>query len=88
MRVRIHWTASAIDHISRHRVTRRDVEEAFEGELYARRKRSRFLFLGRTRDRVLFIVIEASKRAPGEFEVVTARDATPGEKRLFKRRAK
>lgn len=88
MKVRIHWTTSAIDHISRHRVTRREIEEVFDGALYARRQGQRFLFLGRTENRFLLIVIEASSRSPGEFEVVTARDATAKEKRLFKRRGK
>lgn len=88
MPIRIHWTASSIEHISRHGVTRREVEEALGGELYGRRRGNRYLFLSRAGGRTLAVVIEASGKSPGEFEVVTARDASPAEKRLFKRRAK
>ena len=88
MSIRIHWTASSIEHISRHGVTRREVEEGLGGNLYGRRKGDRYLFLSRAGGRTLAIVMEASEKSPGEFEVVTARDANPAEKRLFKRRAK
>ena len=53
-----------------------------------RRVGSRATILARTNGRVLFVVVEESKRVEGALEVVTAREATDGEKALLTRRGK
>jgi uncharacterized DUF497 family protein len=64
------------------------VDEALAGTVYARRHRGRHTVTGRTADRILFIVLKPVPGRPRAFRVVSARDATVSEKRLFLRRAR
>jgi len=85
----IHWTDSARDHVRRHGVSESEVEAAIWGSpRYVRRVGERATVIAGTNGRVLFVVVEESKQAGDAFEVVTAREATDGEKALLSRRGK
>ncbi|RMF29930.1 MAG: BrnT family toxin [Chloroflexi bacterium] len=78
------WDEANIAHIARHRVEAYEVEEAIWGDPHVRRGRGekRYRVYGQTEaGRYLFIVIE---RVRGTlYYVVTARDMTDRERRLY-----
>lgn len=80
------WDDENVAHIARHAVSPDEVEEAFAGEpLVLRGPDDRYLAYGRTEaDRWLFVVYVARPR--GRIRVLTARDMTVGERRLYKRK--
>ncbi|MBI5652108.1 MAG: BrnT family toxin [Chloroflexi bacterium] len=80
------WDQQNIDHIAVHHVEQDEVEDIAFGKHLARRAReeNRYLLFGQTAEgRYLWIVIDHE----GErfFYVVTARDMTPDERRLYQR---
>lgn len=82
----IHWTEKSEDHIGRHGVTPGEVEEVVANAHLARhgRERTRIL-LGRT-DAGRFLTVVLARSLRGGAYVVTARDMTFAERRLFKSR--
>ena len=77
------WDEQNLLHIEAHAVEPDEVEEAFLGRLYVRRTgRSRYIVLGRTAiGRGLFIVL--LRRRDGSIRVITARDMTGREEKLY-----
>ena len=81
------WTEAAEDHIARHAVQPHEVEDVLYG-------RPRFISLGRddtrlvfgttSAGRLLFVVI--AEAIDGGLSIVTARDMTASEKRLFRKK--
>jgi len=83
------WNAKSIDHIARHKVEPAEVEEAVFGKRFVLRARgkNRYVLYGRTyQGRYLLVVLE--HLGGKEFFVVTARDMTDSERRLYKRKVK
>jgi uncharacterized DUF497 family protein len=84
---RIAWDQASIDHIARHGVDPSEVEDAVFGRSHQDRARDgRYRIVGQTRGgRYLAVYVEPESE-PGLFYVLTARDATPQERRLIRRR--
>jgi uncharacterized DUF497 family protein len=82
---RLAWDDWNEDHISKHHVSRSEVEEAISGETIARATyKNRFLVLGRTRaGRLLAIVIGPEPGKPLVYYTFSARSANRSERRLF-----
>lgn len=80
------WDDGNLEHIAEHGVESGEVEEIFRGRLYVRRVRERHIVLGASATgRRLFTVVV---RLPGRvLRVITARDMSDTERRLFERRA-
>ncbi|WP_158372448.1 BrnT family toxin [Cellulosimicrobium cellulans] len=84
--VELAWTREAEDHIARHGVEPRDVEDVLGGRHWRARGRSgTTLVYGRNRGGRSLLVVLAPGRG-GAAGVVTARDLTPGERRTLRRR--
>ncbi len=81
------WDEINRRHLARHRVTPDEVEEVFVNPLYLRRSHSgRYIAYGKTAEgRFLLVVFELRGKI---IRVVTARDMTSKEKRLYRRRIK
>ena len=77
------WNSWNIEHISRHDVTRNEVEEVCEGRFIFRESYGgRFVVIGLTLDRrALAVVIEPDN--DGMYYVVTARSASRRERRIY-----
>lgn len=80
------WDNGNLNHIGKHHVDSEEVEEAFAEIYYLFRTRDgRHSLLGRSGvGRYLFIVFEY--KGQGTARVVTARDMTLSEKRLYSRK--
>jgi len=80
------WDDNNVLHIERHQFTPEEVEEVFDGSYKIRRGRERtHIALGETLDgRLAFVVFR--RLAAGRIRVVTARDMTARERRLFRRK--
>ena len=80
------WDKNNIEHISRHSVVPDEAEEVFGGRFLSYKTREgKYILLGRSDSgRLLTIVFKhyGGKRA----RVITARDMSDKEKRLYKRR--
>lgn len=81
------WTVQNADHVARHGVETFEVEEAMTDphrvgfDVHDRGKKG---VVGRTEaGRSLFVVYVVRD---GAYQVITARDLTPGEKRIFQKR--
>jgi uncharacterized DUF497 family protein len=81
---RFEWDEWNINHIAAHSVTPEEVEEVFIGRHMIKSTRdSRYIALGQTEEgRYLTIVFEQKQRS---IRVITARDMTQSERRLFLR---
>ena len=84
---RFDWTAQNANHVARHGVGTFEVEEAMTDpgrigfDVHDRDKKG---IVGRTEaGRPLFVVYVVRDRA---YHIITARDLTPGEKRIFRKR--
>ena len=87
---RLKWDPQNVEHIAKHAITPKEVEEAiFESDVLVRLGRSSYYYiLGTTRSgRYIFIVIALSGR-PGEAVVITARDMTKKERQYYRQRGK
>jgi uncharacterized DUF497 family protein len=80
------WDDENVAHLARHAVSPNEVEEALAGEpLVLRGPDDRYLAYGRTEhDRWVFAVYVIRPR--GRVRVLTARDMTEGERRLYQRK--
>lgn len=88
-RIIIQWDNKTLRHISEHNVSSREVEIAINGRVLIRsisRKGEKLKeLIGECHGRTLFIIL---KRCNDKYKVVTARDATKSEKKLYKKRGK
>ena len=80
------WDDINIEHISRHRVIPHEVEEAcFNEPLIMRAGKNKYYVYGRSdAGRYLFIV--SSYKGTGIVRIITARDMTESERRLYNRK--
>jgi len=82
-----HWDDSNIEHISRHGIEPEEVEETFLGKRHTRKTNNdRYLLYGRTDNGRYLLVVYIIKEK--RVRVITARDMTGNEKKLYKKRAK
>lgn len=80
------WDASNVEHIARHDLEPSDAEEVCRGRpLTLRGRESRYLVYGRTVDGRYVLVVLRSL-GEGRARVLTARDMTGSERRLYQRR--
>ena len=87
--VEIRWTEESEAHIARHNVAPGDVEDVLytRPRLVAPGREETTLVYGTTAEgRFLFVVL--AEAMDGRAYVVTARDMTPGERRLFARKGR
>jgi uncharacterized protein len=88
--VEFEWDDANEEHVAGHEVEPEEAEEALRDSLrtgapsYSVPAEQRRAFLGRTEDGRLLYVVTTRRR--GAVRVVTARDATPDEYRLYRRR--
>ena len=87
----IRWTEHSIEHIARHAISPREVEEACFNELespYVRSGKDNLHYVfGRTdAGRFVFIVVKFERH--GQVNVITARDMNDWEKEYYIRRGK
>lgn len=85
------WDEENVEHIARHTVEPWEAEEAVADAgraPFSARGKDRAGVIGMTEDgRVLVVIVERVERAAGTIRrVVMARDATEGEKRIYRRR--
>ncbi|RJS69924.1 BrnT family toxin [Methanophagales archaeon] len=85
----IQWDRRSLDHISKHEISEKEVERAVNGRILIRntsRKGKKLKeVIGESHGRILFIVLELYG---DKYRVITARDATQTEKKLYKIRGK
>ena len=87
--VRIHrliWDDWNEEHVARHGIDQDEVEKVSRNDPYITRARDNpHRIIGQT-DAGRFVTAYVAPRLPGVFYVVTAREATAGERRTFRRR--
>ncbi|CAD6494315.1 MAG: hypothetical protein FFODKBPE_00670 [Candidatus Argoarchaeum ethanivorans] len=85
----IEWGRKSSDHIYRHNISEKEVENAVNGRILIRntsRKEEKLKeVIGESYERILFIVL---KLYGNRYKVITARDTTRAEKRLYMKRGK
>lgn len=85
----IEWDSKSLEHITKHNVSEKEVEIAVNGMIIIRntsRNGEKLKeVIGEAYGRVLFVVLKLEK---GKYKVITARDATRAEKKLYTKRGK
>ena len=88
-KILIEWDRKSLEHIYRHNISEREVENAVNGRILIRcisRKGEKLKeVIGESHGRFLFVVL---KLYGDRYRVITARDATGAEKKLYMRRGK
>ena len=87
----IRWTDRSVEHISRHGITPREIEEVCFNEydapfIRSGRENLHYVFGKTYSGRLLFIVVKFIR--PGEVGLITARDMNEWERKYFIRRGK
>ncbi|WP_290624661.1 BrnT family toxin [Archaeoglobus sp. UBA230] len=81
------WDEWNLNHIAKHGVSKREVEEAVNDErAYIKKHRKRVMVVGSAWGRILVVILEKIER--NDYYVISARDATNSEKRLYRKRGK
>jgi len=87
----IRWTEQSVDHVAKHGILPKEIEEACFGETispYIRSGKDNLHYVfGRT-DAGRFIFVVVKHERPGQVSIVTARDMNDWEKKYFMRRGK
>ncbi len=84
---RLAWDSWNLNHIAKHGISRKEVEEAVnDPKSYLKKHRKRLLIIGSAWGRIITVILENT--GGKEYYVVTARDATATEKRIYKRKKK
>ncbi|WP_457591827.1 BrnT family toxin [Geoglobus sp.] len=88
-RIRLEWDDWNVNHIAKHGVSVKEVEEAVKD----RRKviwkhRGRYVMIASAYGRILFVVLEKITGEKNSYYVITARDATNSEKRIYRKMGK
>ena len=81
----IYWSRRAEDHIARHGVTTREVDEAVDDCLYFRRQGDRYMAIGQTYSG-RYITAVVVPTIWGDWNIITARPSNYREIRLVRRR--
>jgi len=85
----IEWDGKSLEHITKHNVSKKEVEIAVNGMILIRNTsrggEKLKEVIGEAYGRVLFVVLKLEK---DKYKVITARDATRAEKKLYTKRGK
>ncbi len=85
----IEWNRKSLDHVHRHNISEKEVENAVNGRILIRsisRKGEKLKeVIGESHGRILFVILNLSE---DRYRVITARDATRAEKKLYMKRGK
>jgi uncharacterized DUF497 family protein len=83
--IKVVWDRKSVEHISRHGIKVSEVKAVLlDRKKFMRRvKKGRYNVIGKSRDKILFIIVRKLKS--GKYKVVTAREATRKEKRIYKK---
>ena len=73
------------EHIARHNVRLDEVEDVALGQPFIRRARQGYLRLIGQTESGRYLTVFVVRRGSGVYSLVTARDATPGERREYER---
>jgi uncharacterized DUF497 family protein len=88
-KILIEWDRKSLEHIFRHSISEKEVENAVNGRILIRstsRKGEKLKeVIGESHGRFLFVVL---KLYGDRYRVITARDATGAEKKLYMKRGK
>ncbi|MDP2766143.1 MAG: BrnT family toxin [Candidatus Methanoperedens sp.] len=88
-KILIEWDCKSLDHISKHNVSEKEVEIAMNGAILIRntsRNGEKLKeVIGESHGRILFVVLKLSG---DKYKVITARDATRAEKKLYMKKGK
>jgi uncharacterized DUF497 family protein len=87
----IKWTEKSIEHIARHAVSPKEIEEVCFNEydapfIRSGRENLHYVFGKTYSGRFLFVVVRFVRR--GEIRIITARDMNTWEKNYFRKRGK
>ncbi len=81
------WDDWNVNHIAKHGVSVKEVEEAVKDKRKVIWKhRGRYVMVASAYGRILFIVLEKVEGEKNSYYVITARDATKSEKRIYRKR--
>ncbi len=79
------WDARVAEKIvTKHHVLPEEVEQIFQGKTSIRSHRGVYVALGQTLDGRLLLVV-LTRKSRGALRIITAREMTTGEKRLYKK---
>ena len=83
---RLIWDRWNLNHIAKHGISRKEVEEAVrDNRAVIWKHRGRYVMLASAHGRILFMVLEKIGKRSKSYYVVTARDATKSEKRIYRK---
>ena len=83
------WDEWNLNHIAKHGVSRKDVEEAInDNRAVIWKHRRRYVMIASAYGRILFIVLESVQGERNAYYVVTAIDTTKPEERIYKKGGK
>ncbi|WP_290898921.1 BrnT family toxin [Ferroglobus sp.] len=83
------WDDWNVDHIAKHGVSVEEVEEAVkDSRKVIWKHRGRYVMIASAHGRILFIVLEKIIGEKNSYYVITARDATNSEKRIYRKMRK
>ncbi|WP_202320198.1 BrnT family toxin [Archaeoglobus neptunius] len=86
---RLIWDEWNLNHIAKHGVSKKEVEIAVgDKRAVIWKHRGRYVMVASSHGRVLFIVLEKVRGEKNAYYVITARDATNSEKRIYRTRGK
>ncbi len=85
-RIKLEWDEWNVNHIAKHGVSRREVEEAVRDPRAKMRKisKNRYALIGSAWGRIITVFLDFQGRT--RYYVVTARDSTAKEKKIYKRK--
>ena len=85
-RIKLEWDEWNVNHIAKHNVSRREVEEAVRDPIAKMRKisKNRYALVGSAWGRILTVFLDLRENM--RYYVVTARDSTAKEKKIYKRK--
>ena len=85
-KIKLEWDEWNTNHIAKHGVSRKEVEEAIRDPRAKMRKisKNRYALIGSAWGRILTVFLDFLEG--GRYYVVTARDSTAKEKKIYKRK--
>lgn len=81
--IEIEWDEDTLEHIARHGIRKDDIKQVFKERVYLRKRGNEIHIIGRSLDKIIFLILVPEKR-----KLITAREATEEEKRLYTKRGK
>jgi uncharacterized DUF497 family protein len=85
-KLEIAWDERNKNHILKHGINKKEVENALNGDIYVKREGEVYLVIGESFERIIFIVLV--ERGGNKVYPITARDADVKMKKLYTRKVK